>query len=130
MLYLIHTFNKYWQQSHFLEWQWPKRRIFSSLVSILDSPLSLGIGGLRRCGKTTLLKQLVGHFCSKHQPKRSLYFQFDRDLLIKNANALENILNIYLIDILMYRKNKIVLYIGSSAIPLANARGSENFGSF
>jgi len=30
----------------------------------------------------------------------------------------------------MYRKNKILLYIGSSAIPLANARGSENFGSF
>jgi len=24
-------------------------------------------------------------------------------------------------------KNKILLYIGSSAIPLANARGSENF---
>jgi len=30
----------------------------------------------------------------------------------------------------MYRKNKILLYIGSSTIPLANARGSENFGSF
>jgi hypothetical protein len=30
----------------------------------------------------------------------------------------------------MYRKNKILLYIGSSAIPLANARGSENIGSF
>jgi hypothetical protein len=30
----------------------------------------------------------------------------------------------------MYRKNKMLLYIGLSAIPLANARGSENFGSF
>jgi len=30
----------------------------------------------------------------------------------------------------MYRKNKIQLYIGSSAIPLAKARGSEKFGSF
>jgi hypothetical protein len=30
----------------------------------------------------------------------------------------------------MYRKNKILLYIGSNAIPLAKARGSENFGSF
>jgi hypothetical protein len=30
----------------------------------------------------------------------------------------------------MYRKNKILLYIGSSEIPLANARGSEKFGSF
>jgi hypothetical protein len=83
-----------------MEWQWPKRRIFSSLISILEGPLSLGIGGLRRCGKTTLLKQLIGHFCSKHLPKRSLYFQFDRDLLIKNANALENVLNIYFLDIL------------------------------
>jgi hypothetical protein len=27
----------------------------------------------------------------------------------------------------MYRKNKIRFLIGSSAIPLANARGSENF---
>jgi len=26
----------------------------------------------------------------------------------------------------MYRENKILLYIGSSPIPLANARGSEN----
>ena len=31
---------------------------------------------------------------------------------------------------LIYRKNKILLNIGSSAIPLANAHGSENFGSF
>jgi hypothetical protein len=30
----------------------------------------------------------------------------------------------------MYRKNKMLLYIGLSAIPLANVRGSENFGSF
>jgi len=29
----------------------------------------------------------------------------------------------------MYRKNKILLYIGSSATPLANARGSEARGS-
>jgi hypothetical protein len=29
----------------------------------------------------------------------------------------------------MYRKNKILFYIGSSAMPLANARGSENIGS-
>jgi len=35
-----------------------------------------------------------------------------------------------LLLIWIYRKNKILLYIGSSAMPLANARGSENFGSF
>ena len=33
-------------------------------------------------------------------------------------------------NMFMYRKNKILLYIDSSSIPLANARGSENFGSF
>jgi hypothetical protein len=27
----------------------------------------------------------------------------------------------------IYRKNKILIYIGSSAMPLANARGSEIF---
>jgi len=32
-------------------------------------------------------------------------------------------------NMFMYRK-KILLYIGSSTVPLANARGSEKFGSF
>jgi predicted AAA+ superfamily ATPase len=44
--------------------------------------LSIGIGGLRRIGKTTLLKQLVGLLSANTiSPKRICYFQFDRDLV-------------------------------------------------
>ena len=101
MLYLMSTFNPHWQGERFPEWTWPKRRIFQYMAKLLDGPLSVGIGGLRRTGKTTLLKQLVGHLSKgKASPKRICYFQFDRDLVIRDDRVLEGVLETYILDFL------------------------------
>jgi len=101
MIYLINTFNPHWEGHGFPEWQWPKRRIFEYMVKLLEGPLSLGIGGLRRIGKTTLLKQLIRHLSSNRvAPKRICYFQFDRDLVVKDDKVLEKVLDTYLLDFL------------------------------
>ncbi|MCK4389113.1 MAG: ATP-binding protein [Desulfobacterales bacterium] len=101
MIYLMNTFNPHWEGGNFPEWTWPKRRIFHYMAKLLDGPLSLGIGGLRRIGKTTLLKQLVGHLSlSKASPRRICYFQFDRDLVIRDDKILERVLDTYVLDFL------------------------------
>ncbi len=101
MLYLIHTFNPQWDEYDLPEWKWPKRRIFDAMEKLLEGPLSMGVGGLRRTGKTTLLKQLMGRLMEKGTlPKRICYFQFDRDLVVKNPDVVEQVLDVYLKDIL------------------------------
>jgi len=101
MIYLINTFNPHWEGHTMPEWMWPKRRVFGYMLKLIDSPLSLGIGGLRRTGKTTLLKQLVGELSGNGvPPKRICYFQFDRDIILKNENALAKVIDAYLTDIL------------------------------
>jgi len=101
MIYLINTFNPHWEGETMAEWTWPRRRIFEYMIKMLKGPLSMGIGGLRRTGKTTLLKQLAGYICkNRASVKRVCYFQFDRDLLVKEKNVLEKVLDTYLIDFL------------------------------
>ena len=101
MIYLINTFNPHWEGHDFPEWKWPKRHLFEYMTKLLDGPLSLGIGGLRRIGKTTLLKQLIEQLCAKNvSPKRICYFQFDRELVVKDEKVLEKVLDAYLLDFL------------------------------
>ncbi|MBW2616536.1 MAG: ATP-binding protein, partial [Deltaproteobacteria bacterium] len=101
MIYLINTFNPHWEGQALPEWTWPKRRVFEYMLKLMDGPLSLGIGGLRRIGKTTLLKQLVGELPANRVPaKRICYFQFDRDIVLKDDNVLERMLDAYLLDFL------------------------------
>ena len=101
MIYLINTFNPHWEGHALPEWSWPKRRIFENIMKLLDGPLSVGIGGLRRTGKTTLLKQLVGELNAGEIPaNRICYFQFDRDIVLKNDDVLEKVLDAYVLDFL------------------------------
>ena len=101
MIYLINTFNPHWEGHALPEWTWPKRRVFGYMLKLLDGPLSLGIGGLRRIGKTTLLKQLMGNLNEKRVPaKRICYFQFDRDIVLKEDSVLERVLDAYILDFL------------------------------
>jgi hypothetical protein len=101
MIYLISTFNPHWEGQTLPEWTWPQRRVFGYMLKLIDGPLSLGIGGLRRIGKTTLLKQLVGELSANRVPaKRICYFQFDRDIVLKDDNVLERMLDAYLLDFL------------------------------
>ncbi|MDP6155771.1 MAG: AAA family ATPase, partial [Candidatus Thermoplasmatota archaeon] len=54
-----------------------ERELFPALLDELERELIIGIIGLRRVGKTTLLKTIIKHFMSKIEPIRICYFSFD-----------------------------------------------------
>ncbi|MCP4751428.1 MAG: ATP-binding protein [Proteobacteria bacterium] len=101
MIYLLHSFNPHWEGNRPPEWEWPKRRIYHKLTRSLDNPLLMNLGGLRKTGKTTLLKQLLGRLVkSGTPPRRTFYFQFDRDLVVRHIDILKRVLDAYLLDFL------------------------------
>ena len=54
--------NEWWVNNEYQldEVKWPRRDLFSLIEDNLDHPLMLNIVGLRRVGKSTILKQLIG----------------------------------------------------------------------
>ena len=54
-----------------------EREIFLTLIDELERKPIIGIIGLRRIGKTTLLKTIIKHLISKIEPNRICYFSFD-----------------------------------------------------
>lgn len=56
-----------------------KRRLFGALVKGLDNRFICSLQGIRRVGKTTLLRQIMHYLVSekKVKPERILYFSFD-----------------------------------------------------
>lgn len=54
-----------------------ERDRMSELRRGLDEPNALAVVGLRRSGKTTLLRLLIRELLEEHDPKNLLYFSFD-----------------------------------------------------
>ncbi|MBI5332584.1 MAG: ATP-binding protein [Candidatus Aenigmarchaeota archaeon] len=78
-----------------------KRELFSEIIEYLDKKQILAILGLRRVGKTVLVYQIIEHLIGKRiDPRQILYFSFD-ELLARDPNIIENVLQIYEKDILM-----------------------------
>ncbi|MBN2488480.1 MAG: ATP-binding protein [Methanosarcinaceae archaeon] len=58
-----------------------KRDLFGELVRYLDARPVIGIIGLRRTGKTVLLKQVMDHLVDQGTPRdQILYFSFDEEV--------------------------------------------------
>lgn len=84
-----------------LERNWPKREAFSKVQKELDLPLMTLLTGLRRTGKTTILRQLIANLIKKREnPKRILYFSFEEELASASTETLEILLEIYLAQVL------------------------------
>lgn len=84
------------------ELKWPKRSLYQKLEKQLNNRLILSILGLRRLGKSTLLKQLIGHLIRKKiNPKRIFYFSFDQKMIIKTPDVLEEAIEKYFQEILV-----------------------------
>lgn len=80
------------------EYQLYKRPVFYNLVKELTLKQITSIVGLRRTGKTTLLKQLIGHLLEKERvnPKLILFFNFEQNFIDLKPQLLEQILYAYL----------------------------------
>jgi predicted AAA+ superfamily ATPase len=80
----------------------PKRDLFQSLLDdVLNLKQIIALTGLRRVGKSTLLKQIIAHLLkNKIEPKRILYFSFDQPAVAESKEALEAIIGYFLKKIL------------------------------
>ncbi len=72
-------YNPHWKEGFTYGYE-KKRELFDELAKYLDSKQILGIIGLRRTGKTVLLKQLIDHLIKQGQKRDGiLYFSFDEE---------------------------------------------------
>ncbi len=70
-------FNRHWQDGFSYEFE-KKRLFFDKILQFLPKRQIVAITGLRRTGKTVLLKQAINHLISEGIPRKNiLYFSFD-----------------------------------------------------
>ena len=97
---LIYLQNPWFRDSSAIpqERHWPRRKLYDVLVKDLDnSRQALAITGLRRVGKSTLLKQLISHLLELHvAPKRILYFTFDQPAIAETTGTIEEVIRVYI----------------------------------
>lgn len=94
--------NPWWVDKNYsiLEIDWHKRDLFSVLEKNLKHPLILNIIGLRRVGKSTILKQLIANLLLiKTKPINIFYYLFDYSSQIRTSDFLEEVINTYLTDV-------------------------------
>ncbi len=95
--------NEWWINRQFKteESNWPKRDLYQEVVKNLDHPLMLNIIGLRRVGKSTILKQIINHLLEqKTDPSRVFYFVFDYASQLQKPEYLEQVLSLYFGEVL------------------------------
>lgn len=100
----INNQNPWWVKTNFefAEADWLKRDYFNQILEGLKRRQMLGITGLRRVDKTTLLRQLISHLLrNSTHPKNVFYFSFDEALIARNPQILEQVINAYIEQILI-----------------------------
>ncbi len=77
---MIEKYNFHWQQGFFYDYP-KKREIFSDLVREVGTKQIISLIGLRRTGKTTLLKQVIDYLIQDKGVKREriIFFSFDEE---------------------------------------------------
>lgn len=99
--------NDWWVSNKYkvIESDLPKRDLYYKIVDNLSHPLMLNIVGLRRVGKSTLLRQLIGKFLNDGVKKKNIfYYNFDYGLQLQKAEFLEEVLTVYMEGILKKAK--------------------------
>ncbi|MFB6158042.1 MAG: ATP-binding protein [Candidatus Nanohalobium sp.] len=89
--------NKWWDDGQVnLPEPLVKREIEDKLEEELDEDIITAITGLRRAGKTTLLKKMVKTLLEEKKPKNILYFSFD----LAEETDIRSVMDIYSEEIL------------------------------
>lgn len=106
--------NKHWKNEEaFFEHRKHKRKLFFDLVKYLPERQIISVVGLRRTGKTILLKQLIQHLIedNKVNPHNIFFLSFD-EALVTSKLTLKNYLDTFLKDILKKESNgKIYIFL-------------------
>ncbi|OGH64980.1 MAG: hypothetical protein A2821_00705 [Candidatus Magasanikbacteria bacterium RIFCSPHIGHO2_01_FULL_41_23] len=95
--------NPWWNNDRHIieESDFPTRDLFSILEDNLEHTLILNIVGLRRVGKSTLLKQLIAKLLAKKtKPTHIFYFLFDYASQIQKTEFLDEVLSLYFKDVI------------------------------
>ncbi|PKL72415.1 hypothetical protein CVV26_01985 [Candidatus Kuenenbacteria bacterium HGW-Kuenenbacteria-1] len=90
--------NEWWVNNQYKvnEDELPKRDLFAVIEENLEHPLMLNIVGLRRVGKSTILKQVISKLLKqKVKPTNIFYFLFDYSIQIQKSEFLDEVLSIY-----------------------------------
>jgi hypothetical protein len=93
--------NKHWKNdSSFFEHEKHQRKLFFDLIKYLPERQMLSVVGLRRTGKTIILKQLIKHLIinDKISPNNIFFLSFD-EALVTSKLTLKNYLDTFLEDI-------------------------------
>jgi len=90
--------NPWWQDSSFLlpERLLVKRNLFYDLEKDLDNQFILSILGLRRVGKSTILRQIISHLLESKKHQQIFYYLFDKSSSINTSQFLEDLFSFYL----------------------------------
>lgn len=90
---LLRDYNPWWEN---LPLNLPeyRRHIFADIEKYVETKQIIAIVGLRRVGKTVLMKQIIKD-CINNESKNVFYFMFD-DLLAQNPEVLDDVINYYL----------------------------------
>ncbi|MEA1963055.1 MAG: ATP-binding protein [Patescibacteria group bacterium] len=77
----ISLYNPWYQDKDFLflEKKYNKRKQYYAVEKYLDKELIISIVGLRRTGKTTIIKQIINSLLKKAVPEQIFFYQFDEE---------------------------------------------------
>jgi len=97
---LIYLQNPWFYDFYFIpnEYFLFKREIFEDFFNeVVNLNQIISLKGLRRVGKSTLIKQIIGELLKKNKvnPKNILYFSFDQPTVVENYQTLEKIIQFY-----------------------------------
>lgn len=100
----LEKYNPHWKENYFYEFD-KRRAIFDILIKNVRNRQIISISGLRRTGKTVLLKQLINYLIKEKTPRLALlYYSFDEE-----QPKIEDIINEF--EKLKGNKEKSKLYI-------------------
>ena len=95
---LLRDQNTHWLNKNYLppEAKWFHRQTYyREILNGLPKNLIICLTGLRRVGKSTLLKQTIAHLLKNNPPENIFYFSFDQSLIKNEGKTLREILNLY-----------------------------------
>ncbi len=91
--------NPWWRDPLYVpeEAAWPRREMFSRLEQDMSRRFALLVTGLRRTGKSTILRQLIALLLNSGvSPDHILYFAFDKYSVAKTPDALEFVIKSFI----------------------------------
>lgn len=108
---LIYLHNPWFRDPAYLpgEARFPKRLLYKEIYNDTVSLKQIvSVTGLRRVGKSTLVKQIIANLLSQHEKRQTIfYFSFDQPAIEETTATLEHLLETYFNRILRTKPHAI-----------------------